>query len=170
MVIFSSSQIWLQEEYFFSSVINWYLYLYFFVFFMHSRMLYMDDQYLSFVTVGILNTLLDFLIEFELIIEFELTLCGTLVLVSLHLLLYAWLLNLTLYHIFLANLNHLLDSSFSSWFLATHSFFSYFSILYGYEIESVSFKDLEESFFFILSPKNTTFYLCFYHFSKIYFL
>ena len=155
--------------FFSSSVSNWFLYLYFFVFFMHSRMLYMDDQYLSFVSVGILNTLLDFLIEVELIISYELTLCVTFVLFSLHLPLYAWVLNLVmLYHIFFANLNHLLDSSFSSWFFATHSFFLYFSNLYGYEIDFVSFKDLEESFFFILSPKNTL-YSCFYHFSKIYF-
>ena len=72
-------------------------------------MLYMDGQYLLFCFCwDIEHTILDFLIEFELIIVYELTLCGTLVLFSLHLLLYAWVLNLViLYHIFFANLNHL---------------------------------------------------------------
>ena len=59
------------------------------------------------------HTILDFLIEFELIIVFELTLCCILVLFSLHLHIYAWVLNLArLNHIFFfANLNHFLDSS-----------------------------------------------------------
>ena len=69
----------------------------------------MDVQYLLFCFCwDAEHTILDFLTEFELIIVYELTLCGILVLFSLHLLLYAWVLNLViLYHIFFANLNHL---------------------------------------------------------------
>ena len=81
----------------------------FFDFFIHSWMLYIDVQYLLFCFCWYVeHTILDFLIKFELIIVYELTLCGILVLFSLHLLLYAWVLNLViLYHIFFANLNHL---------------------------------------------------------------
>ena len=78
-------------------------------------MLYMDVQYLLFCFCWYVeHTILDFLIKFELIIVYELTLCGILVLFSLHLLLYAWVLNLViLYHIFFANLNHLCTSFFN---------------------------------------------------------
>ena len=73
----------------------------------------------------------------------------------LHLLLYAWVHNLViLYHIFFANLNHLLMYLIfsGSWFFAAYSFFLYFSNLYGYEIDFVSFKDLEQRFFLLHFP------------------
>ena len=96
------------------------------------------------------HTILDFLIEFKLNISYELPLFG--ILFSLHFPLYALVLNLILYHIFFVNLNHWLDSSVSSWFFATHSFFLYFSNLYGYEIDFVSFKDLEQRVFLLYFP------------------
>lgn len=109
-------------------------------------MLYMDVQYLLFCFCwDAEHTILDFLIEFELIIVYELTLCGILVLFSLHLLLYAWVLNLViLYHIFQP---------------ATYSFFLYFSNLYGYEIDFVCFKDLKQSFIFCYFPKTLFIYV-----------
>ena len=122
-------------------------------------MLYMDVQYLLFCFCwDAEHTSLDFLIEFELIIVYELTLCGILVLFSLHLLLYAWVLNLViLYHIFFANLNHLcMYLIFQS---ATYSFFLYFSNLYGYEIDFVCFKDLKQSFIFSYFPKTLFIYV-----------